>query len=778
MSQSITLDDASNPLLSRRLISPQSFPQQGVWSWVDLGKTVVNISTNLLRRYSAADIDIYTLLAGQYVAGSFKFGKEGRKRFEQAILTLPSMQSMGNIIHFGFGIDSIIRSLATTEEGGCLVVLCAAAAECFPENHSANIMYEMVRSYQAPDSFMPSALQWKALIRVCAGSLAICSFPKMADHFMGLIKREEDFNFSLHSDRGCSSPESLAQALLGIGKVSTGKLESIKIIGPSDIGWLAAIAEWMLDLRISVSTSRGTLLHKNCQDIRLAQIHFFISKQNEADRSTDVEIQTTVYHLRDFTDVLYTREGSIRRPSVCGRVPWSTALSGTFGSYFERCSEGMPSAFGQALGCAARMFEAVKNAEEGFSGSLAVNCASYFSSSYGKGFVNFACHQFPELKALRQEMDEGASKSAKDALAAYEACLVNIGSVCQCSICKGKAKDIGRHQSEKLCLVCILETIIVATRSLSGISVAENLNPLLTGLESFYQQQLEYHFECIKTPKAWPKHLDKVKFLFERSSGQDGVSTGQGLLIRRLADGARMFCRGKLETPNYNQHCVASAITVGGITIFLDALLDISDHPERLGLCHIIPGQINAHDRNFTYVEDLSDFNAEGRYHYARDMSSLLENYRRPLDLDDNYTNASLFASESVNTLQVGYQTTGSGLPKLMLGVAQYTSKNLQAFGLVKCSCPEKNESQLEIAASTAITQLEGRGLTTFWHFKGNMISSIIAAVMCELFECDNMFMAIIRTEECLSCCKDAAQRSQYKDTLIISRNHFSIGTL
>lgn len=233
MASSLTLRDASSAgLLSSRFDSSGSFQQQGQWSWVDLGKTAVYASLNLLGRYAAADINPYTIAVGQVVAGSFQFSPEGRKRFEQAIMSLPSMQSMGNIVHFGFGVDSVIRNLATTEEGGCLVTLCAAAAECYPEDQVANIMWELVRCYKTPDSLTPSALQWKALIRACAGSLSTSKFPKIAEQLIGLEQRSrgnDGNDRSRHKIRGYSSPDTIAKALLAIGQVSTGKLVSVSV---------------------------------------------------------------------------------------------------------------------------------------------------------------------------------------------------------------------------------------------------------------------------------------------------------------------------------------------------------------------------------------------------------------------------------------------------------------------------------------------------------------------------------------------------------------------
>lgn len=738
---------------------------------MDLGNVTIQASVRVLQRLSAADIDTYTILVGQLMAGSFQFGQEGRKRFEKAIMGLRSMQSMGNIVHFGFGIDSVIRNLATTEEGACLAVLCAAAAECYQEEYAASIMWELVRCYGAPNSFVPSAIQWKALVRACNGSLSSSSFPKIAEHFMGLDRRHGRANVDHWSGRNCSSADTLAQALLFIGKISTGKLESITIAGPSDAGWLAAIAEWMLDLRIVISTFGGTLLHANCEDVKQAQIRFIIGERIEMDQSKDLEVQAKTYHLRDFTDVVNVREGAIGKTLVCGRIPWSTALSDTFGSYFRRLID-MRQAFGKALGCAARVFEAVTDAEAGFHVTAASECFSYFSSSYGIGLVSFLCKTFPELKVVRREMDEGASKSAEDALATYEACLVNINSGCKCEICRDEDKNkiIGGN----LCLVVILETILVVTRSLSGISVAEDLDPLLVGLQAFYEKQVQRHIQGIYKEKAISDNLRKVHFILEMGTPiDDGVAIGQSLQIARLADGARIFGRGQIERTTHRSGSAVSAITVGGITVFLDALLDISDDPERIGRCQVIPGRINAHDRIFTYISDLSDFNPEGQDYLRRIGEAVSEDCRSPFDIKDNYRNVSLVASESIDSLQVGLSITDSNLPRVMLGPAQYTFKYLRAFGLVECTCPAENESSFEEAAFSTTTQLESKGLASLWHFKGNTISRIIALMKSELFECEGEegFEAIIRTRECLNCCRDTASMWCFENTLILSKN-------
>ena len=757
MSRSLTLSDASAPLLARRLNPPGSFPQSGSWSWVDLGKTTVQASIGVLQRYSAADIDTYTLLVGQIVvAGSFLFGSKGRRRVEEAITSLPSMRSLGKIIHFGFGIDSVIRSLATTEEGACLVVLCAAAAECYPEDQAASIMWEMVRCYEAPDSFRPSAIQWKALIRACAGSLSLSSFPEVAEHFFRLCSRGGGVPCDHPGIRSCSSSNSLAQALLGIGKVSTGELESITITGSSDAGWLAAIAEWMLDLRIVIVAFDGTLLHRNYDDTEQAHIRFLIDERNTEDSSKDLEIRTRTYHLQDYTDLLKTREGIKEQAIVCGRIPWSKALSATFGSYFNQFYQ-LKEAFGQALGSAARIFEAVKNAEFELDGYFTSNCSSYFASSYGKGFVNFACKRFPELNDFRPEMDQGASKSAEEALAAYRACCVIIASTCNCGECPAP----GFRRS--FCLVFILETILFMTRSLSGIEVTEGLDPLLIGLQAFYQRQRDLHTHVFRGGLAASERFKCMNFIIE------GANRDEKLVIARLADAVRLFARGRAQGIAHPGDGAVSAITVGGITVFLDALIDISDDPERIGLCHVIPGRIHAHGRDFTNITDLDDLDPDGLDYRGKSRPAGSRDRIKISDLVDGYRNISLVASESVTSLRAGLCTIDSRLPRVILGLAGFTHRYLQSFGLVHCTCFESEAISSEAATSRTVEQLDE--VDNCWHFQGTMISRLIALVIIS----DLRFRKIVRTQECLNCCKQMAAilGESYEGTLILSKSDY-----
>lgn len=268
----------------------------------------------------------------------------------------------------------------------------------------------------------------------------------------------------------------------------------------------------MLDLRVVISTTEGTLLYRNSEKYTDIQVHVAYGISESDDQSWKVQIHSKVHYLRDITAVMAVNQTVFGTSLACGRVPWCTALSDTFGSHFDRLKIARRP-FGKALGCAARIFEATKNAESGFDGIPALSCASYFSSSYGKGFVRFAVKIFPELKFLREEMDVGVGKPVDEALIIYELSLSTLKSFCQCTVCKGESEDAVAQNN--FCLVYIVETIAVVIRSLSGITTVNDLEPLLNGIEACYRQQELLHLQDADNKKEYIEKLGKVRYILE-----------------------------------------------------------------------------------------------------------------------------------------------------------------------------------------------------------------------------------------------------------------------
>ncbi len=173
---------------------------------------------------------------------------------------------MGATLEFGFGVDDLIRSMAKSEQGTVVLVLCAALREVYSLDISTEVLLEMARLSGVGGEWMPSSREWKAMLNACSGVLAKTSFGQRAERMMqlgsdgqrlGAFQRLEAAPQDL---RDCSSPKSIAEALFAMAAVSRKEMQAVTLVGGPDTGWLAAVADWVLDLRVTVSDAQGDVV--------------------------------------------------------------------------------------------------------------------------------------------------------------------------------------------------------------------------------------------------------------------------------------------------------------------------------------------------------------------------------------------------------------------------------------------------------------------------------------------------------------------------------------
>ena len=492
MSQDLVLHGAGSPPLSQHLIARNGFQQTGVWSWTDLLSKAVRGSAAVLSRFSEGGIDPFTTIIGQMICREFKLGHDGTKLFLDILDGLQCKSTVGDVMHFGFGIDSIVRNLSASYEGGILVILCAALVECYYEHHAANILFQLVQECKPKDSSdrTPSPIQWLSLVRQCAGVLAADEFPVIAEHFMHLHPQNllggEQLEVSLmgrHPQRrGISSPEAIAEAILAVGKVSTGQLETITITGTADAGWLAALAHRFLNLRLSIYGPEGELLYRNFQPDERAQIKILYEFASQEGMKKEMRISGKLYYLRDMSEILKRKEGEYGSALLCGRLPWESALSLTFGSQYHRLTKSVN--FGMALGAAARIFDLMYKADRRIYQQIGMSEGYHCSSGRGQGFISHAVMRFPELLPHKSNMENIPNVSFGETNGLYDSCLSNLQRSCICRICN---KDLTQEiQEQDFCLVALTEAIIILLRDLSRVTVPEGLRPTRAGIEWYY----------------------------------------------------------------------------------------------------------------------------------------------------------------------------------------------------------------------------------------------------------------------------------------------------
>ena len=231
--------------------------QKGTIDWHALIKSLFNSSIGLLSRVSAAGVDPYTVIVAQAVGKQFQLTRPGRQRIMQAVDGLKGIQTINSKLWLGLGVDNFVRIISRTEEGIMCLAMCAALSECYYDQVAAEVITEMVRTGSAPGELRPSILEWKALLHAASGVYARTSFPTLAEDLISRHPTQRGLPHEHSSDyggthRGCSSPESIAKALLLIGQITTRRSETIMLSGGADAGWLAAFAVWHFDLAVRI----------------------------------------------------------------------------------------------------------------------------------------------------------------------------------------------------------------------------------------------------------------------------------------------------------------------------------------------------------------------------------------------------------------------------------------------------------------------------------------------------------------------------------------------
>ena len=574
-----------------------SFPQQGSLDWISAGSNAGTLSIQLLQRISEAGIDPYTVLVGQTVCGALQCGPEGRRKFLKALELCKGLAGYRKMLYFGIGVKHIVTALVTTEQGTICAALCSCLAECYSTNFAAEIMMEMTKAAREADETTPSLLQWHNLVKSCAGLVAKSTFGIEAEQMMRLAgdlrvansNRRAGEGFFV-ADRGVAHQTDIAKTLLGLGRLSKGVLFQMTIIGGADAGFIAAIADWLLDLRVEIrgwediNTQLHETIWKNCSEDQDPQL-LVIYQKDMVENNVHCVGQT--YRLPDARQIIRRRDGSTQESILSGRVPWEKAFEYTFNKDFKRLME-LATAFGNAIGSAARIYQALFEADGWLPKDWIEDCHSYFPNSYGLAYVQFILTRFPELEPLRHVMCSAASTpTAYEACSHFEAHMKAIQSECECGECCPVARPNEGGRLPTFCLVYLSYSIMKTSRALSG--MITEVCPSRAGLETMYWD----------VPRRRQSLLSPTNII---EQGQSTWHTGTGTkMLLQLAD--TIFSGDGVWRMEGFKNWIC-AIAQNGLCYYFDILVEPSFGANPAALVHITPGSIEHRGRAFALVRD------------------------------------------------------------------------------------------------------------------------------------------------------------------------------
>ncbi|KAL8739828.1 MAG: hypothetical protein Q9190_007405 [Brigantiaea leucoxantha] len=601
------------------------FMQQGQVDWVAFGNTIWTASSAVLQRFATAGIQPVTYGAGLALSSQIRLDRKGQLRMEKAVASLRSISAFGKFLWFGFGYQDFAHALAETVPGLKCLALCACLAEAHPEDLAAWILSELWHISGFPEDYEPSHSQFLALVKASAGILSSTDFGRMLDTMLGnqLWEKPLGRDYSAQQvdelEEGvleASNAKDIADTLHGLFKISRGEVDHVIVNGGSECAFIAAIAHWLLNLRVRVLNSSGHLVFENSMHGGDAQVSI---RYGQASKDA-VEIVGTTYLLGNCRDII-GRIPAKENFHLVVRTPWESCLSRVFGSRFTKLSE-LPHLLGDYLGGVARVYTALATGEKNVASLSRIAFIDFSESSYGYGFVDTVFSTFPELKVidgLRERVSHTAESSFDNAIGFVEASVIALESLCSCEYCSKE-----HHESEiynetsRACVVGVAYAIRRIAMVMSRVvqdPESPGLLPALSGLYDFsgcgkqgqlpngpLSEPLTQGRESLNKKSKW----SRASFYWNALGLHHDQPIDTSFDYHLLVSPALLF-QGSIPTGEgmrFTDPNTCTALSAKAICCFMEALTALGCRAEMVCKVRIISGHIEYKTRYYDSVYD------------------------------------------------------------------------------------------------------------------------------------------------------------------------------
>lgn len=735
------------------VLAPQgNFAQTGTVDWVQFGDIAVTQSYKVLARLVNHGVDLYTIRIGLHMAQLLPLGPVGEKRMREATRDLGFYGTLNKQLLLGMGPESIPYMLEKSVEGLALLAISAALSDIYVEEVAAEVLHELLLHLKPPHELTPSLPSWSKVVKGCAGTLAKTKFGIMAEQFMSYhpsetslfpTRKAQEHDENHDKWRSRSHAKDIAKALVTLGEIARGKLQSVTIIGGGDSGFLAAVAEWLFDMRIVIVGNEGEELYRNSAPGSTVQARFeFRDRMDESPfRSTEIEAfqyPSRKVHLRDVSDILFANDRN-EVMMVSGRLQWNRCLSSAFGYAFQTLMDRKEN-FSRVLGCAGRIFHAVATAEQGISLRSRNHWIYYTDAGSGSGFVQNLMFWFPELKSIELITQKAAACELANARANYEAALYNLATTCSCLYCD--STQTGRPRTG-YCLVALAETILKAALILSNVSIAPGLNPTRLGFNRLYEGHIEAKPRDKDACERREEELGPIVWVIEPGQ-EDQFHHAIDHRMRLMMDGALGLFTFLREV----EDSITCALASGGICAYWKILGGLSiydEHGFALGRIHIVPGRIEYQGIAFDRIQDWYDSSSD-EFSEMQDQS---------FDLEMEFTDHALKMEQSFDGLRVGYCLTNSKQHFLNIPPIWLLNTAIGAHGWSRCQKLQRCSREGRVSGrALQFETTRHRGKEVALYQAPNDRALCAALAIAELLSNDD---CVIINDNCRACALDLA---------------------
>lgn len=631
---SVNLDSSALVPAGPQAVSGPAFSQQGSFDWAAIGREMVQIPVAILGRLSSAGVDVLTVVVGQAICSKIPIGIHGEKALSDAMSRLKWCKGFGDVLWFGVGVEHILRVLVKTSEGASLVALCAALSEGHNVPTSSLIMYELAKLAGSPNELSPSFAQWQAMVKVCASAFCHTTLGLRIDKLLKLGGYTDDVKLC----RWTGHPQDMAEIILALGDVVTGKLVEVNVRGGPACSWVAAYADFVLGLRVAVRGDDHQALSINFDgSIRKAQVNVTFYRQafrGDETPSHGITCVSRTFFLRGgdvfiqqyFHGLGYvTADCAANEPFLGGRVNRNTMLCETFGRDAEdllrQTPESSPDESKPSSDCTHTLsLNEVSNLNDAFVGFFVAGAAFYTcltteSTRYAnvQDFILSATTRLPELTPLKGKLSQVASQlnlsemSSRELCAGYFHARKALTIRCRCPEHNVRIFSFEVQRRSQFCLARIAEIYLSMSYLTGRLHLEVPLNPRRHGILRLYEDMRAFPADANeRLPQGVIRDENRIRSQIMCDSGDTDLRFLFSTYIALFSG----------EPPPLSLGTSASAISDGKICCFIDTVRELSDCYEQASVVHVGAGSIQVgyrlHYTVFDGQKDYTDYTQHG----------------------------------------------------------------------------------------------------------------------------------------------------------------------
>ena len=768
---------------------------------------------------AASRIDTNAFTVCLKIGGALDWSPQGREHFYNAKEDLGTVSALERVLRFGFYWNGPLNDILVLDKGDRFAALTGCLTEIYTADTVAKIYIALLElfvernkgDFYLQDLFIPSMPQIRSVVERFAGLFSTSAFASLVEDYMskdhhGVVTggtQTRKRATRMPTSRTIADPHRIADALYELLELSRdgSKTQQIKFVGGADAIAIAAIGRYLIDLSTEIYESEDGSMKKvsgpGLESHGMARVLVELSEEDPQGSKASILPQSRVVYLPQMTDIIKNNKFPNPEPVAAGRCDWKNVLSTTFRESFKRLMQGYYVPFSSALGCAARVFQALAVGDENLDQQWLVACRTYSESSFGSDYISFGLDRFPELQKslakVEQEMYEKTRLSYGEAEMQFEDSLSKLADNCRCKVCwfkndpipKGHPGAAGEQTSTKewYCLPTLAMTIIRLIRLLSSTDILnEKLYLKRAGVEWLYNHQKSRHQRRRQMAKTH-NNTREEKFVFRILDYVRIDKTAPEFSSLAVVSTLFSGVQREEDLPPYT-----SAIVAAGICAYLLILEEPSREAGRSARIRVIPGCINLRDDRYDGIQDLGFDPFKNTQNFvksevrpdqcvpvkAKDMvgkCAAQNNQRMKLCLKERLDNS------FVPWLQVGLSVPGTSIRGAdgefleWLGPARAIDNLTQGTGLTYCNAPrfhqaDNIEKQLKEIIPLGFptirpyeTYKDGDMEATI--FRGDTSTALITACGC--------WLPVFLTESnCVKCAIHTAISKSWKTFAII----------